>query len=190
MEPAEADEVFAQWTQLNRALGYFMTFRAGLLSIVPLMHDEQLDNFTRQAHVFFAVTAARNLVRAVELQAELTDLATASEALRSAITEFHDSLPGLTEVRNVLEHFDDYLRGTGRLQRSSAPSDFEVLFHDPHDDHAWVMQVGNFRLVPDQLSAAIDKLSEAVLWAAIPSGRVLDAIASAIARAPSIQPDE
>ena len=41
------------------------------------------------------------------------------DRLREEIDAFERAVPGATNARNLLEHFDEYARGDGRLQRSA-----------------------------------------------------------------------
>ena len=42
----------------------------------------------------------------------------AKEQLAEALADFDLALPGITDARNVVEHFDEYSIGTGQLQRA------------------------------------------------------------------------
>lgn len=62
---------------------------------------------------FFAI-ALRNLLRVCELATnELS-----SDPIKGAVDEFVKAVPGTKDVRDVLGHFDDYICGTGRLQKN------------------------------------------------------------------------
>lgn len=81
--------------------------------------------FVPEGYVF--VLALRNLRRAAALVASALSRAEDQHAAAAALAEFDRALPGAKEARDVLEHFDDYARGTGVLQRyQQAPERFPV----------------------------------------------------------------
>jgi hypothetical protein len=57
------------------------------------------------------VIALRNVIRAAELCRDH-----APEVVDAALATFRERVPDATKVRNVIEHFDAYERGEGRLQ--------------------------------------------------------------------------
>lgn len=70
-----------------------------------------------------------------------------------AIAEFRAALPYLDEMRDILLHFDDYVRGQGRLQKSGRVSDFRVFFS--RDDETLTLHVcGRTLRVQDAFEAA------------------------------------
>jgi hypothetical protein len=75
---------------------------------------------------YLCVVALRNLRRAAELVASALDDTDAAAAARTAIGEFDRMLPGMKNARDVLEHFDAYATGTGRLQRRAADEPYDV----------------------------------------------------------------
>jgi len=69
--------------------------------------------FRREADLHFLIIALRRLRRATELAGRIPQV---SACLKPALEEFDRNLPNLAKMRNVGEHFDDYLLGSGRLQ--------------------------------------------------------------------------
>ncbi|MEW6475335.1 MAG: hypothetical protein AB1679_24025 [Actinomycetota bacterium] len=57
--------------------------------------------------------ALRNLVRAAEAAA----CHTKDQRITDAVDTFKASLPGIVDMRDVVEHFDAYLDGKGKLQK-------------------------------------------------------------------------
>jgi hypothetical protein len=70
---------------------------------------------TRQCDCYLFVISLRDLIRAIELIRRA--LPAASESLAAALTDFEQQVPNAVQLRDVLEHFDDYSTGQGRLQR-------------------------------------------------------------------------
>jgi len=97
---------------LSVALWQVETWWAG----TALQH-RRLSEATSPAHamadVSMLVLALRNLLRA----AYLAEKACPDGRIRAAILRFEARLPGLTEIRDVLEHFDEYAEGSGRFQK-------------------------------------------------------------------------
>jgi hypothetical protein len=75
--------------------------------------EDEIFLFRWHADLQFLIVALRRMRRAVELAARVPQVST---ALKAAIEEFDKALPGLTKMRNVGEHIDDYLLGAGRLK--------------------------------------------------------------------------
>jgi hypothetical protein len=75
--------------------------------------EDEIFLFRWHADLQFLIIALRRLRRAAELAARVPQV---SDALKAAIEEFDKALPGLAKMRNVGEHIDDYLLGTGRLK--------------------------------------------------------------------------
>lgn len=71
-----------------------------------------------------------------------------------AIAEFRAALPHLGEMRDILLHFDDYVRGRGRLQKSGRVSAFRAFFS--RDDETLTLHVCDRTLrVQDAFEAAV-----------------------------------
>lgn len=45
----------------------------------------------------------------------------------AAVRSFYEAVPGATDIRDMLEHFDEYVTGSGRLQKGGSP-DWLVSF--------------------------------------------------------------
>lgn len=81
---------------------------------VKRIFDPDADALSRERDAYFFAMALRQLLRAVEMAARFP---TAKEAVKSALDTFDAAIPNAREARNILEHFDEYERGTGSLQR-------------------------------------------------------------------------
>jgi hypothetical protein len=74
---------------------------------------------TRQMDSYLFAVALRNLLRAASLLRTAAPSAACS-GIDLALNAFNQTVPRAVEVRDVLEHFDDYARGAGRLQGNGA----------------------------------------------------------------------
>lgn len=71
------------------------------------------DQLCRQIDTDLYALVLRNLVRAVEYAANLTK----NDDIQKALKIFKEAVPGWINVRNFLEHFDEYAQGKGKLQK-------------------------------------------------------------------------
>lgn len=69
------------------------------------------DAWGQAVDIHFLVIALTRLRRAVGLATRVEAI---QDALIDHLVEFDESVPGLTTLRNVAEHFDDYTAGYGR----------------------------------------------------------------------------
>lgn len=90
-------------------------------------------NRDRADAAFFAI-AIRNVVRAADLARDYEPA-----SVPQALGAFDSAVPGAVKVRDVLEHFDDYERGKGRLQESGDLGDYQPAYAR-HEDQ-FVVQV-------------------------------------------------
>jgi len=81
-----------------------------------------LRSAARQAQAMLLVLALRNVLRAAEMALQYADQAERPH-LESALARFKAAFPEVMTARNMLEHFDDYLTGSGR-----APHLYDVEF--------------------------------------------------------------
>jgi hypothetical protein len=103
--------------ELSEALGYVTRWRRSVqLQSVRLLGDvtDQPDN--REVDFSLFAVALRDLRRAVELVRKVAPKA-AWSGIDLALNEFDAVVPHTQDLRDVLEHFDDYARGDGKLQR-------------------------------------------------------------------------
>lgn len=72
---------------------------------------------TKLPDAYLLVVAVRNVRRAAEMASRHVRTDEARSRIAAAIGLFDNELPGVKEVRDVLEHFDEYSQGRGRLQQ-------------------------------------------------------------------------
>lgn len=81
----------------------------------------------REIDVRFFVQALRNLLRAIELiQRRASDAA--REQIAAALEAFNQEVPGAKDVRDRLEHFDEYESGVGKDQRKAGVTEPSITF--------------------------------------------------------------
>jgi hypothetical protein len=71
----------------------------------------------RVPDAYLLVLAVRNVRRAAEMVKNTVRTTGASVQMSAALERFDNALPGITKIRDVLEHFDDYARGVGNDQQ-------------------------------------------------------------------------
>ena len=71
---------------------------------------------TKQADAYLFVIALRNLIRGVRLVRATVDVDRRS-IVDAGLAAFDAEITNAVSLRDVLEHFDEYLQGQGRLQR-------------------------------------------------------------------------
>lgn len=113
---------------------------AGAQSAERVMEDTY--GIGRNADAALMVIALRNTVRAVERIRRKRQGQAARDAAEG-LRQFHARVPGLKDARNVLEHFDDYRDGRGRLQ---AQTPFTYGFAVRGTGTAAVVEVGPYAL--------------------------------------------
>ena len=70
---------------------------------------------TEKADAYLFVLALRSVRRAAELVADLTT-GLQRDAIEQALSEFDAAFPTAKDIRDVLDRFDDYALGHGKLQ--------------------------------------------------------------------------
>jgi len=113
----------------------------------------------RQSDAALLAVAVRNVLRAAIAVAALGD----DEVLDAAIKAFDAALPGASDLRDVLEHFDAYEARRGNLQKSGRMEAYHV-FYERGADH-YVLHVGDLALEVDTATDAAIDLAEATLKA-------------------------
>ena len=105
---------------------------------------------SRQIDARLLIVALSLLVRAAAMEAAAIEQEDAAvrDRLEQARARFDELVPGLSDARNVLTHFDEYARGHGRLQRgdndrAAAARHFWGFGYDPAN--------GNIVLGPYQI---------------------------------------
>jgi hypothetical protein len=72
---------------------------------------------TRQTDSYLFAIALRNLLRAAALLRNAAPKS-AWSSIDRALNEFERKVPHAVDLRDVLDHFDDYARGKGELQKT------------------------------------------------------------------------
>lgn len=81
--------------------------------------------YERHVDGYFLVFAIRQVVRSAEAMQRAVG---GDAALKEAQDRFLAEHPQAQAMRDVLSHFDDYERGTGRLQKSGEVGDIQIWF--------------------------------------------------------------
>lgn len=95
---------------------YFISrWRAGLE-----LQDERIRDASDQLHAQIDIDLytliLRNLIRAVEY----AEKSTGDREIKKALENFKIAVPSWLNVRDFLEHFDDYSKGTGNRQKDGS----------------------------------------------------------------------
>lgn len=170
--PADNPEAIAvseiQWWQ-----------RAAELALLRMRDsdDHRISWFSsRQIDARQLILALRQLLGAVALvdgRLQELGLDQAQHALSEAKSEYEQALPGLTEVRNALMHFEAWALGTGRgPQRrriaAGAParevaSEFWGFAYEPHTE---TISLGPYTISVNAVTGAVARLVDSVYAAA------------------------
>lgn len=127
-----------------------------------------LDAVDRQAgRVRSAPDTGDGQVEILLFVAALRQVIRGSEALlgpgHPAVREFHGSIPGAVDVRDMLEHFDAYLAGRGKLQNvDSKPWDVHFSTDEPTGGER-VIHIGDRSVNVPEAAVAAKRLA----WAAV-----------------------
>ena len=112
---------------------------AALKSAERVLEAEKLD-WASESDALLMLLALRNVVRAGEWLAVERDDEVST--MLNALELFEAELPGLVTARDVIEHFDEYAVGKGRLQRKLADPPTFPLFFEYGGPGAFVVHVG------------------------------------------------
>jgi hypothetical protein len=93
----------------------------GWLSAAELERARLKTDESWQDDATFFVYSLRNFLRAAQLAARFAPDPSAARDIERHINAFEESLPSLVDLRDVLEHFDDYLEMKGNLQHPGTP---------------------------------------------------------------------
>ena len=84
-----------------------------------------------EADLHFFLVALSNLLKSINLVGRVA-APRVRQKITSGVETFHQEIPGSVNLRNVLEHYDSYLTGDGRLQKSAKRlSDLRYGLGDP-----------------------------------------------------------
>jgi hypothetical protein len=104
----------------NRAVWTAALQRRRLKSVEP--EDGEFLSRRWSDFEFFVVSLTR-LRRAAKLAATVPSI---TDAMTAALSEFDDALPMLKDVRDIAEHFDEYARDEGDLNRKAKAKGSEL----------------------------------------------------------------
>ena len=96
--------------------------------------------FTRQVDVYLFALSLRNVIRAAQMVRAALDPGPASQAA-TALAAFDAAVPRAADVRDVLEHFDAYLSGSGKLQKQAGSRSAVTIWHETQA-HAHILRLG------------------------------------------------
>ena len=108
-----------------------------------------------QAEIYQYALALRVLLRCGEVAAEL------GGDVGAALSAFDAVAPDAKDVRDVLDHFDDYLLGIGRLQRRRPGAEFGFMYGRSGDGTD-----ANLFVIGLDLTLPIDAATDAALQVA------------------------
>ncbi|MEU7613886.1 hypothetical protein [Micromonospora sp. NPDC049204] len=120
----------------------------------------------RSADALLLMLSLRNLVRAADWGANTARGSAQEAARRQAVAEFQQQLPNVVDARDVLEHFDDYATGRGRLQQRAVREGQDAptySFAVAVDDHDVVIAVGPYRFDVRSIRDACRELTITIL---------------------------
>jgi hypothetical protein len=132
------------------------------------------DPFEQQLDARLFLLALRQLLYAADLEARVIKVLapSARTKLRAARASFKSAVPGLTDARNVLVHFDEYARGAGDLQRklTREGADVTEVARDywpfGYDPGTGMIQLGPFQIQVENARLAARQLCHAIWMAA------------------------
>lgn len=107
------------------------------------------------------IGALRDLLRACLMAAHLP-------AAQHAVDRFVAEVPGLKDARDMLEHFDDYESGRGRLQHRAGAQEAGLLLFYESDGSTKRVHVGDLVLDIGASSEAAERLAADVMEALNP----------------------
>jgi hypothetical protein len=117
----------------------------------------EFDRWFTQAHLF--VVCVRHVWRFASLLGDVLD----SQEIREAVTGFEERVPHAKDIRDFLEHFDDYAKGQG-LKQLPQPEDLGTLTIDDEDPLGTIAySFGGLELPLREALLASDDLGGAVL---------------------------
>jgi hypothetical protein len=95
---------------------------------------------TKQGDAYLFAIALRDVLRAAEFVKRCADKAD-RPAIRAAIASFKKRLPHATDLRDILEHLDEYSAGNGKLRRDRKHAYPITLWYE-HTADNYALNVG------------------------------------------------
>lgn len=97
--------------------------------------DPSMTDIDNQADIYLFIITLRQLLRAVEFCEPH-----AEGDITAALHEFDQAIPGATDARDIIVHFDDYEQGIGNLQQPRGPGRSPLV---PADLLQWFYRDGS-----------------------------------------------
>jgi hypothetical protein len=149
-------------TERDRVLGTaagqaYMWVEAVILQRQRIV-DPAATTVTHMADAALLALAVRNLRRSADLAIAVLHGARRAR-VRKAAAEFDRSLPQFKDLRDVLDHFDDYALGVGWQ-----PVDFNVFYERGANDR-YLLHVGSLSLDTEAAEAAAVALATVIMLA-------------------------
>ncbi|MFD4996983.1 MULTISPECIES: hypothetical protein [Streptomyces] len=118
-------ETVTEWrpTEHGANIGHtsaWMAHRKVALDIHRMLTEDNSDHAILDAP--YVVMALRHVLRGVEMVRTHLKTGEAKQLLTEALADFDKAVPGGKKARDVIEHFDEYAMGVGRLQQPLVPS--------------------------------------------------------------------
>ncbi|MBL7261520.1 hypothetical protein [Paractinoplanes lichenicola] len=88
-----------------------------------MVQAERLLNGSSIWDGYLLLVALRQMIRAAEMSRDSLTNDRARAILNSALKRFRTDLPELVDARDIIEHFDEYAVGEGRLQDDELDAD-------------------------------------------------------------------
>jgi hypothetical protein len=112
------------------------------------------DHGEGQVEILLFVGALRNVLRGAE-----AILGKEHAAVRS----FYEAVPGAMDIRDMLEHFDEYVTGSGRLQKGKSPDWLVFYSSDREAGGERAIHVAGRELDVETAAAAAGTLAAAAM---------------------------
>lgn len=127
--------------------------------------DRSAGAFTNQLDATLLALAIRNVVRAAEWARGVVPA-----RAEAALSAFDVRVPNATDVRDLLEHFDEYERGKGKLQKSGAVRNYNIFYSRNEDEYLLHLADG-IELDVQSSVHAVHELADAIQEALIGESR-------------------
>jgi hypothetical protein len=151
--------------------------RAVAMQAERILHP-QASQVEQQTDAYLFVQALRQVLRGTDLMLRGLGDDPRAQIVERAIAEFNDSIPHAKDARDVLDHFDDYARGIGRLShpearnprereaRSSAEAAAQfTIFYEKGSGGNYALHIGDLVIDIAQARDAASVLADSVLAA-------------------------
>jgi hypothetical protein len=125
---------------------------------MALQYERLCESARYRPDAYLFAVALAQVVKA----AEITDGALGSVETRAALKSFRAAFPHATDVRNVVEHWEAYAEGKGRLQKRGGFGPVDLLNVTENKRRELVLEVGPLKLNIRQAAWAARRLYEKI----------------------------